>query len=183
MALLVLTPSQGDCQDGMDTPGVSHGNSLLVFRRPRSHGTSPGLWQTRVTVTGTRVLALVPCGSWRDAPMTLAPGAAHVTPGVEHGAVSPEARPQRRPQRARVFLQDLSRPALPQVHARAHGGAAGLLTAFPQGSLADRTGLGLPESGSALVPGSGGRAPQAGAIRMKLCIDNCGKCNGFLLLS
>jgi hypothetical protein len=53
--------------------------------------------------------------------------------------------------------------ALATVHAVAHVGEAGLLTAFTQVSLAESPGCALPESRPELLPGSGGRAAQAGA--------------------
>src|SRR5882724_3493059 len=114
-------------------------------------------------MTGQHLLALVPFGSWRDAPTTLAPLAAKVTQVVEHVEGSPEAMHQRMNTRARVFLQDMIRQELAKVQALDKVGADGLFTAFPQGYLADSTGCGLPDSLSALFPGSGGRATQAGA--------------------
>ena len=115
------------------------------------------------TITGHLFLALVTFGSWRDAKTTLAPLAAQVTQVDEHGEVSPEAIHQRLNKRARAFLQDRLRQALAKVHAREKGCAAGLLTFFPKGYLADRTGVELPDTLHDLFPGSGGRAAKAGA--------------------
>ena len=115
--------------------------------------------------TGTRLLALVTVGSWRDAQTTCAPWAAQVTQGREPVDVSPEAMEQRMHKRARVSLQERSRQARATVHAREHGCAAGLLPALPQVSLADRSGFGLPDSVAELCPGSGGRGRSAGANR------------------
>jgi hypothetical protein len=113
--------------------------------------------------TGTLLLALVPCGAWRDATTTLAPLAARATPWAAPVEGAPDALPQRLPQRARALLQAMRRQARATGHARAHGGAAGLLPAWPKGALADRPGCGLPDSVSALLPASGGSAPNAGA--------------------
>ena len=51
-------------------------------------------------LTGTRLLALVTCGAWRDATTTLAPWAAQVTHWDEQVEIAPEARHQRLHQRA-----------------------------------------------------------------------------------
>jgi len=114
-------------------------------------------------ITDKLFLALVTLGSWRDAQTTLAQWAATVPQVVEHVAVSPAAIPQRMNKRALVVLPDMIRQALANVQARETVCAAGLCTAFTKVSLADRTGCGLPESLSALLPGSGGSATQAGA--------------------
>jgi hypothetical protein len=130
-------------------------------------------------IPGTLFLALVPLGSWRAAPTTLAPLAAQVPQVVEPGAGSPAALHQRLHKRALVVLQDLLRQALATVHAREKGGADGRFPACPKGSLAARTGVGLPESVSALWPGSGGRATQAGATLQAGWDENsrvCGQC-------
>jgi hypothetical protein len=126
--------------------------------------------------TGHLFLALVPCGSWSGAQTTLAPLAAQVPQVVEPGAVSPAALHQRLNKRALVLLQDLLGQALATVHAREKGGADGLFPAWTKGSLAARTGVGLPESVSALLPGSGGRATQAGATRQAVWDENSSVC-------
>ena len=125
----------------------------------------PGFGTRASQMTGTLLLALVPLGAWSDAHTTWAPLAAQVTQVVAHGAGSPAARPQRLHQRALVCRQALLRQGLATVPALAKGCAAGLLTACPQGDRAASPGFGLPARGAALCPGSGGRAPQAGAKR------------------
>jgi hypothetical protein len=122
-----------------------------------------GLVKRASKMTGTLFLALVTFGSWSDAQTTLAQLAAKVTQVVEQVEVSPEAMHQRMNTRARVFLQDMIRQALAKVQALEKVCADGLVTAFPKGYLADRTGVGLPDSLSDLFPGSGGRATKAGA--------------------
>jgi hypothetical protein len=115
--------------------------------------------------TGTRLLALVPCGAWREATTTVAPWAAPVTPVAEQGAGAPAALPPRLPQRAPAVLQERLRPARATVHAGAPVGADGLWSACPRGSRAERTGGALPDRRHALLPGSGGSAATAGATR------------------
>ena len=85
------------------------------------------------TMTGQLVLALVPCGGWRDAPTTLAPGAAQGTPWGAPLAGSPEARHPSRPPRALVGLQARRRHALPQVPALAPVGDDGRFPDCPPG--------------------------------------------------
>jgi hypothetical protein len=114
-------------------------------------------------LTGKLFLALVTFGSWSDAHTTLAQLAAQVTQVVEQVEVSPEAIHQRMNKRALVFLQDMIRQALTKVQALETVCADGLFTTFTKVYLADRTGFGLPDSLSDLLPGSGGRATKAGA--------------------
>jgi len=78
-------------------------------------------------------------------------------------AVSPEALHQSMHKRAVVFLQDMIRQALAKVQALEKVCEDGLFAYFPKGSVGDSTGFELPESLKALLPGSGGRAAQAGA--------------------
>jgi hypothetical protein len=130
-------------------------------------------------IPGPLFLALVPWGSWRAAPTTLAPLAATVPQVGEPGAGSPDALHQRLHKRALVLLQAMLGQALATVHALETGGAEGLFPACPKGALAARTGVGLPESWSALLPGSGGSATQAGAKRQAGWAENsrvCGQC-------
>src|SRR5215475_7169083 len=68
-------------------------------------------------LTGQLFLALVTFGAWNDATTTLAPLAAKVTHWDAQVEVSPEAIPQRMPQRALAFLQAMLRPALAKVQA------------------------------------------------------------------
>jgi hypothetical protein len=114
-------------------------------------------------ITGQIFLALVTFGVWDDADPTLAPLAAQVTPLDEQRAVSPEAIDQRMHKRALAFLQALLCQALAQGQTLEKVGDAGLLPAFAKVYLAASTGLELPHSVHALLPGSGGRATQAGA--------------------
>jgi hypothetical protein len=123
----------------------------------------PGLVKRAAQLTGTRLLALVPCGAWRDATTTLAPWAAQVPPWDEQGAVAPEAIPPRLHQRALALLQARLPQALAQGPSRDKVCAAGLCTACTQVSLAASTGCARPERRPALVPGSGGSAAKAGA--------------------
>ena len=90
-----------------------------------------GLVTRASQLTGTRLLALVTLGPWRDATTTLAPWAAQVTPWDEQREGSPEAIPQRLHQRARAFLQDMVRHALAKVHSGETVCDDGLVTAFP----------------------------------------------------
>jgi hypothetical protein len=68
-----------------------------------------------------------------------------------------------RTSRVLLFLPERIRHALATVQTLAHVCDDGLLTAFPTGYLADRTGGGRPDRLHALWPGSGGRAANAGA--------------------
>lgn len=115
------------------------------------------------TLTGTLFLALVTCGAWSDAPTPLAPWAAKATPLDEQGEVAPEAIHQRMHQRALALLQDMLRQVLANVQSLEKVCHDGLFTACPTVSLAERTGLALPDSLHALLPGSGGSAAAAGA--------------------
>jgi hypothetical protein len=114
-------------------------------------------------LTGTLFLARVTVGAWSDATTTLAPWAAKVTQVDEQVEVSPEAIQQRMHPRALAFLQDMLRQALAKVHSVAPVCHDGLFTAFTKVYLAESTGLALPDSLHALLPGSGGSVATAGA--------------------
>src|SRR5215470_11346694 len=122
-----------------------------------------GFVKRTAKITGKIFLALVTFGVWNDADTTLAQLAAKVTQLDEQRAVSPEAIYQRMNQRALAFLQDLICQALAKVQALEQVCDDGLFPAFPKVYLADSTGFGLPDSLSALFPGSGGSATKAGA--------------------
>jgi hypothetical protein len=123
----------------------------------------PGCVKRASQQTGTRFLALVTCGAWRDATTTLAPWAAQGTPWDEPVAGAPDAIQQRRNQRALAFLQALIHQARAQGQSIAKVGDAGLFPYFTQGYRAASTGFALPDSLHDLLPGSGGSAAQAGA--------------------
>ena len=131
------------------------------------------------TITGKLFLALVTFGSWSDARTTLAQWAAKVTPWGAQRDGSPAALPPRLHTGALALLQDLLRQALAKLQAIEPGGAAGLWTDFPQGSLAERTGGALPDRRPDLWPGSGGSGATAGAT-MQAGGDEksrvCGQC-------
>jgi hypothetical protein len=122
-----------------------------------------GFVQRTSKLTGKLFLALVPFGAWSDATPTLAHLAATATPLDEQGAGAPDALQQRRNRRALAFLQALRQRARAKVQAVAHVCDDGLCTDFPKGERAESTGLALPDSLHALLPGSGGRAATAGA--------------------
>lgn len=122
-----------------------------------------GLVQRASTMTGQLLLALVTFGVWSAAHPSRAPWAAKVTPWADQLERSPAAIDQRMPKGALAFLQDMSRPALATVYVLAKGCEDGLFPGFPKVYLAESTGLALPDSLPALLPGSGGRAAQAGA--------------------
>jgi hypothetical protein len=130
-------------------------------------------------LTGKLFLALVTFGAWSDATTTLAPLAAKVTQLDEQGEGSPEAIHQRMHQRALAFLQDMLRQALAKVQAVEHVCHDGLCTDFTKVSLAESTGVELPDSLHDLFPGSGGSAATAGA-KMQAVWDYknsvCGHC-------
>jgi hypothetical protein len=115
--------------------------------------------------TGTLLLAWVPCGAWREAQTPCAHLAANGTPWDEPIDASPEAMAPRMPQRAHAVLQERIQPALAHTPASASGCAEVVGAACPHGARADRTGGALPDSRNDPVPGSGGRAAQAGATR------------------
>ena len=123
----------------------------------------PGLVTRAAKMTGTILRALVTFGVWHDAATTLAPWAAKVAPWDEQRAIAPEALDQRLTKRALALLQDLMGQALAKVPTLEKAGDDGLLPSLPKVSLAASTGVALPKSLPALLPGSGGRAPQAGA--------------------
>jgi hypothetical protein len=81
----------------------------------------------------------------------------------QQAAVSPDAIQQRMNTKARAFLQDMLRQALATVQALEHGCDAGLCTVCTKVYRADSTGFALPEALQQTLPGSGGRAAQAGA--------------------
>lgn len=112
-------------------------------------------------MSGTRLLALVTCGVWKDATTTRAPWAAKVTPGDEPRAIAPAAMEQRLHKGALACLQDMIRYA--HVHVLENVWDDGLVPSFTHVYRADSTGFELPESLHALFPGSGGSAAQAGA--------------------
>jgi hypothetical protein len=114
-------------------------------------------------ITGKIFLALVTFGAWSDAQTPCAPLAAKGTPLDEHVDVSPEAMSPRLQKRAHACLQEMIQHALAPTHAIASGCEEGFCAAFPQGSLADRTGFALPDRLKDTFPGSGGRAAKAGA--------------------
>jgi hypothetical protein len=142
---------------------VSMGTDGLASDALAAAARRTGLVTRTSQLPGQRWRALVPFGAWRAATTTLAPWAAQVTPWDAQGEGSPEAIHPRLHQRARAFRQDLLRQARAKVPAVDQVCHAGLLTDFPKGSLADRTGWALPDRRHALVPGSGGRAATAGA--------------------
>jgi hypothetical protein len=114
-------------------------------------------------ITGTLVLPLSPCGSWRDAQTTLAPLAAKATPWGTPVVVSPEALSQRMNKRALTCLRELICPALATRQCCAPVGDESLVAPLARGHVADRTGWGLPARRQDTGPGAGGRAAQAGA--------------------
>src|SRR5215510_8683955 len=122
-----------------------------------------GFVQRTSKLPGKRLLARVTFGAWRDATTTGAPWAAQVTHWDEQVAVSPEAIHPRLHPRARACLQDMLRHALAKVHAVDHVCPDGRFTDCPTVSLADRPGFARPDSGHALLSGSGGSAATAGA--------------------
>jgi hypothetical protein len=131
------------------------------------------------TITGQIFLALVTFGVWSDATTTLAPWAAQVPQWGEPLEVSPEALHQRMQKRALGFLQEMIRKALPQVPTLDHVCDAGLLTSFPKVYGVDSPGCGLPERRQDLLPGAGGRAPQAGAKMQTVWDSKSRKCDQF----
>jgi hypothetical protein len=89
-----------------------------------------GFVQRASKITGTRFLALMTFGTWREANTTLAPFAAKIPPLGQHVDVAPEALHQRMHQTAMAFLQAMRRQALAKVQALEHVGDDGLCTAF-----------------------------------------------------
>ena len=122
-----------------------------------------GVVKRASTMTGTLWLALVTCGTWREAQTTVAPWAAQGTPLDTPGEGSPAARHPRLHQQAMAVLQDMSRQALANVPSLERVGDEGRLTHCPHVYLADRTGVERPEALHTTVPGSGGSAANAGA--------------------
>jgi len=119
-----------------------------------------GFVQRASKMTGKRFLALVTCGTWREANTTLAPLAAKITPRGQQGSVSPEALHQRMPKKAMAFLRARLRQARAQVQALDHVCDAGLLTAFTPVYRADRTGFGLPDACPTPFPAPAGVRPK-----------------------
>jgi hypothetical protein len=114
-------------------------------------------------ITGNLFLALGTLGRWSTAKTTvaqLAAKAAHLAVPV---ALTPEALPQRRTERAGAGLRDLRQTAFPKLHPETPICAEGIFAPFSRVHSADSTGFGVTESLAKEFPGAGGSGSQAGA--------------------
>ena len=116
-------------------------------------------------LTGQLVLALVPCGTWREGKTPLAHLAAQGTPWRQPVAVAPAAMQQRLHTPALAWLQDRLREGLATLHGLTPVGEEGLCAALCNVSIADSPGLELLAALHTTLPGAGGSAATAGATR------------------
>ena len=123
----------------------------------------PKFVQRASKITGTLLLALVTFGRWSAPKTTLAQLVAKAAQLQEPVAITPAALQQRMKARAVAFLQEMVQTALTKLHTGETGGDEALLAAFGRVHIADRTGVGLPESLQAELPGAGGSGAKAGA--------------------
>lgn len=121
--------------------------------------------QRAAQITGKVVLALVTGGQRSAATTSLPQLGATAAQVAAPGAVSPQARQQRRNSRALACLRELIQTAFAKLPTADTVRAEALLTPFPRVYLADSTGCGLPASLRAAFPGTGGSASPAGAKR------------------